>query len=161
MLPHPERSLFNLPLHLQRKQGNQQLQLWIECANLLFESYKDVPICRDQQRSITQWLQEWTPMGTREISTSTNNTSVNVQHLDWQSTEDNENVNDDNDVCHNYSQTNLANWLKSWGQEEESTGHNLFDQNNIDTKGEKVNKRCTVTWTALLTLFCTIEYLLL
>jgi hypothetical protein len=60
-LPLQERSLFNLPLPLHKKQGNQQLHLWIQRATLLFETYKEIPISGDQQQKITEWLEDWEP----------------------------------------------------------------------------------------------------
>jgi hypothetical protein len=135
MLPCSERSLFNLPLQLQRKQGNQQLQLWINRAHLLFDTYKDVPIRKSQQRSITQWLQVWSPKETGETSTSYTNKSARASFSERQSNDIIDYASDDDDVRHDFSQTNLTNWLKSWGQSEDSTGSTVNDQKDIDKKG--------------------------
>jgi hypothetical protein len=141
MLPRSERTLFNLPLQLRHKHGNQQLQLWINRANLLFETYKDVPICKSQQRSITQWLQVWSSKEKRETSTSHTNKCAIDQFSERHSNDINDYVSDDDDVCHNFSQTNLTNWLKSWGQSEGSTGSTVNNRNDIDEKGYKQSIR--------------------
>jgi hypothetical protein len=123
-LPIRERSLFNLPLKLRKKQGNQQLQLWIQRAKLLFDTYKEIPIRSDQQSSITKWLKAWTTKGieTPSISAATTQPENTDAEMLYQS----DNDIDDHDVRNTFSQMNLTNWLKSYGHHD----------NDIDSNSE-------------------------
>jgi hypothetical protein len=108
-IPSRECNIFHLPLPLRRKQGNQQLQLWLQRAKLLFETYTDVPIRADQQQHITKWLQDWNAI----------NTEVKVSHQTGciDSSSCSSAGDDDEEVRTQFSQMNITNWLKSWGRD--------------------------------------------
>jgi hypothetical protein len=109
---------FQPPTKVAKKpQGNQQLQLWIKRTKLLFETYTDVPTQNDQQRNITQWLQEW-GYQSNETTTATMLREYNTKcdtHSDAYSTDE----EDDGEVRTKFSQMNLTSWLKSWGSEKD------------------------------------------
>jgi hypothetical protein len=132
-LPHRERCVFNLPLKLQQKQGNQQLQLWIKRTKLLFDTYTDVPLRNGQQRSITQWLQKW---GYQSPET-TMATLLRGYHdkIVTQSEEGSTDDEDDEEIRTQFSQMNLTNWLKSWGKEDDKQEfHKQSMQSNGDVR---------------------------
>jgi hypothetical protein len=129
-IPVLERRIFHLPLHLRKKQGNQQLRLWTERAKLLFETYSDVPICKDQQRRITQWLQEWeSPCTKTSIATTRPEIDDKFKH---DADHCSDNGDDDNEVQTQFSQMNLTNWLKSWGREIDTVSETRHSSHNVN-----------------------------
>jgi hypothetical protein len=79
-----------------------------------------VPLRNDQQRSITQWLQEW-GYQSPESTTATLLHGYHDRddtHSEECSTDDVDDV-DDGEIRTKFSQMNLTNWLKSWGNEED------------------------------------------
>jgi hypothetical protein len=139
-IPVLERRIFHLPLHLRKKQGNQQLCLWTDRAKLLFETYSDVPICKDQQRRIAQWLQEWeSPCAENSIDTTGPQIGDNFKHDRNHSSEDGD---DDSEVRTPFSQMNLTNWLKSWGRETDTVSETRHLSHNVSSQqSNKCQKR--------------------
>jgi hypothetical protein len=137
-LPQKEQYIFHLPLHLRKKQGNQQLLLWIQQATLLFETYTEDPIRNDQQHRITEWLGAWAPETTETNTNISNRESLVVDlGFDCCSTDG----DDDSEVRTKLSQMNITNWIKSLGQDSVSeletsktAQQNLFHQTNIQSK---------------------------
>jgi hypothetical protein len=136
-LPQKEQCIFHLPLHLRKKQGNQQLLLWIQRATLLFETYTDDPIRNDQQHRITEWLGAWAPGTTTTNTTITTRESLEAdQGFVCHSTD----RDDDLEVRTKLSQMNITNWMKSWGQDSVSEPQtstlahkNISHQTNIQS----------------------------
>jgi hypothetical protein len=63
-----DKDMFKLPLAYRKKQGNQQLMLWVKHAAMVFDSVEE-NISQQQQLSITDWLTDWTD-GTLETASS-------------------------------------------------------------------------------------------
>jgi hypothetical protein len=115
-IPQREHCIFNLPLKLQKKQGNHQLELWIKRTKLLFETYTDVPIRNNQQLNITHWLQEW---GHQTNVTTVSNMLLEYHNEDTQSDIVSTDKEDNREVITKFSQMNITNWLKSWGSDKD------------------------------------------
>jgi hypothetical protein len=131
-IPIKERYIFNLPLPLRKKQGNQQLRLWIERAKLLFDTYTEVPIRKDQQKRIMQWLQVWRENSSSPILDSTHSRKMHTEHNNDEISTDDE---DDAEVRSKLSQMNISNWLKSWGNERRDSttdAQHLSTQDNLE-----------------------------
>jgi hypothetical protein len=69
---------------------------------------------------------------TEKTIQSTDTTQYNANEVDWLHQSDNE--IDNYEVRSNYSQMNLTNWLKSWGQNNTSTGHTQNNQSIYQAK---------------------------
>jgi hypothetical protein len=108
-IPLCERILFQLPLRFRIKQGNQQLQLWIKRAKLMFATYEDIPIKNDQCTRITDWLSNW-DIRDSVAADSIHESLVPDQRMRVESFD-----SDTSAPRLGKEQTNIANWLKSWG----------------------------------------------
>jgi hypothetical protein len=128
-IPIREQNIFHLPLQLRKKQGTQQLSLWLQRAKLLFETYIEVPLRVDQQQHITTWLQDWNAI-TNEVRIP--HLTESIDSSVCSSAED-----DDNEVRNQFSQMNITNWLKSWGREEMEI-NNVCDSNSDDLKKQVI-----------------------
>jgi hypothetical protein len=71
-----DKDMFKLPLAYRRKQGNQQLMLWVKRAALAFELVEE-NISHQQQLSITDWLTDWTD-GTFENTSSSSTATTDI-----------------------------------------------------------------------------------
>jgi hypothetical protein len=87
-----DKNLFKLPLQLRKKQGNQQLLLWVKHAHMIFAKVEEEAM-NEQQAPITDWLTNWT-------DTFSDNKPSNSQMYQ-------------DKVRSECTQTNLKDWLKS------------------------------------------------
>ncbi len=122
-LPLHEQSLFYLPLRFRIKQGQQQLLLWIKRAKLTFSTYEDIHISNDQTNRITTWLSNW-DFGETEIGTKAFSPSLPIQRMRVESFD-----SETSTPCLSTDQTNITNWLKSWGQHPNKT--ELHDKTKV------------------------------
>jgi hypothetical protein len=114
-IPLQERALFHLPLRFRLKQGQQQLQLWIKRAQLMFTKYDEIPISTDQTNRITDWLSQW-DLGDAVIAHDATLSSVPVSRLRVDSSD-----SEASEPRLPMSQSDISNWLKSWGHNEDKT----------------------------------------
>jgi hypothetical protein len=110
-IPVRERSLFHLPLRFRLKQGQQQLQLWIKRAKLMFDKYEVDHVTNDQNTRITNWLSNW-DLGETNLAATATSSFSSVQRLGVESFD-----SDTSAPRLGGEQTNITNWLKSWGQQ--------------------------------------------
>jgi hypothetical protein len=114
-IPLQEQALFTLPLQFRLKQGQQQLQLWIKRAQLMFTKYEEIPISTDQTNRITDWLSQW-DLEDKVIAHDATLSSVPVSRLRVDSTD-----SEASEPWLSASQSDLSNWLKSWGHHQDAT----------------------------------------
>jgi hypothetical protein len=111
--------MFHLPLWFWIKQGQQQLQLWIKRANLMFTMYEELHISNDQTNRITDWLFTW-DLGETMIAHDATRPPLTAQRIILDSIE-----SETNAPRLHTDQTNISNWLKSWGHNNHlQTQHN-------------------------------------
>jgi hypothetical protein len=84
LLSISDKDVFKLPLSYRRKQGNQQLQLWVSHAHIIFDRV-DETIPRYQQVPITEWLTNWTENNTPSIPIPPFGVSPNTKEISHQS----------------------------------------------------------------------------
>jgi hypothetical protein len=127
-IPLRERILFQLPLRFRIKQGHQQLQLWIKHAKLMFATYEDIPIKKDQCTRITDWLSNWDMSDTVAVD-STPASLVPDQRMRLELFD-----SDTSAPRLGKEQTNIANWLKSWGHNPPLDNTNETIEVNVATQ---------------------------
>jgi hypothetical protein len=133
-IPLCKRSLFQLPLQFRIKQGQQQLQLWIKWAQLIFVTYEDIHISNDQTNRITDWLSNW-DLGESMIAHEATRSPVPAQRTRLDSF--------DSEMSNprlGSEQTNISNWLKSWGHSFNSTTQHDKRVMTVSTQESKNNE---------------------
>ena len=130
-IPARERSLFHLPLRFRIKQGQQQLQLWIKRAKLMFSAYEDIHISNDQTNRITNWLSNW-DLGETTIANAATRSDLPVQRSRVESFD-----SETSAPRLGAEQINITNWLKSWGQH--STTTKIHDKTEIPVPSQVSN----------------------
>jgi hypothetical protein len=87
-----DQDIFKLLIGYRRKQGNQQLMLWVKRAHMLFDNIEE-HILPTQQKPITDWLINW------DDSVNTSETAPIAKSP--------------NTGCTNKKQTDLTSWITS------------------------------------------------
>ena len=97
-----DQEMFKLPFTYRKKQGNQQLMLWVKRATMMFDSVEESN-APQQQLSITDWLTNWDndpPLPSHESRTVKKTSDRFLQR-----------------------QTDITEWINSWGGQSNILDH--------------------------------------